>query len=47
MSHEATGALVPCIGTLNHPALGLNDEAAGDHVRPEGLLRVALGESVV
>lgn len=23
MGHEARGALVPCMGTLNHPALGL------------------------
>lgn len=29
MGHEATGALVPGMGTLNQPALGLNDEAAG------------------
>ena len=41
MGHEAMGALVPCMGTLNHSALGLNDEAAGDHLRSEGLLRVA------
>lgn len=30
-------------GALGHPALGLNDEAAGDHLRPKRLLHVAPG----
>ena len=43
MGHEATGALVPCVGALDHPTLGLNDETAGDHFRPQRLLGIAPG----
>src|SRR5574338_779844 len=43
MSNEATGALVPCVSALDAPALGLNDEAAGDEFRPQRLLRVVPG----
>src|SRR5574338_222718 len=43
MSNEATGALVPCVSALDDPALGLNDEAAGDEFRPQRLLRVVPG----
>ena len=45
MGHEAASALVPCVGALDHPAVGLNDEAAGDHLRPQRLLRLAPGAS--
>ena len=41
MRDEATCALVPCMRALHDPALGLDDEAAGDCVRPQRLLRVA------
>ncbi len=29
MGDETTRALVPCVCALDHPALGLNDEATG------------------
>jgi hypothetical protein len=41
MGDEATSVLVPCVGAPGHPALGLNDEAAGGHLRLQRLLRVA------
>lgn len=43
MGDEATSTLVPGVGALDHPALGLNDEAAGDKLGPQGLLRVLPG----
>ncbi|SFQ20468.1 hypothetical protein SAMN05443579_1411 [Variovorax sp. PDC80] len=35
MCDEATCALVPRVGALDHPALGLHDEALRDGVRPQ------------
>src|SRR5574337_1375976 len=43
MSNETTSALVPGVSALDHPALGLNDEAAGDDLWPQRLLCVVPG----
>ena len=38
--HQAACTLVPCMSTLDNPALGLHDEALGNDLRPQGLLSV-------
>ena len=40
VSHEAWSALVPGMSALHDPALGLHDEALGNDLGPQGLLRV-------
>ena len=43
MGNETVGALVPDVGALDDPALGLHDEAAGHGLGPQSLLGVAPG----
>ena len=40
VSHQASSALVPSMSALHDPALGMHDEALGNDLRPQVLLRV-------
>lgn len=45
VSNQTTRTLIPGVGTFDHPALSLDDEATGDDLGPQRLLGVLPGAS--